>query len=215
MKILVTAGPTREPIDPVRFLSNRSSGKMGYAIARAAVAAGYEVTLVTGPVCLSPPEGADTVQVVTSEEMFEAVHARVGDMDACVLCAAVADFRPATVAARKIKKGDAERMLVELVPTRDILLSLRGRTTRDGKTLVVVGFAAETDQVLKNARRKLRAKGCTLLVVNDVSRAEIGFESDANEVTLLFADGEERVLPMAQKEVLAEDLTKIIAGLMK
>ena len=216
VKILITAGPTREPIDPVRYLSNRSSGKMGYALARAAAAVGHAVTLVSGPVCLLAPGGVEVVRVETSEEMYGAVHARVGTMDACVLCAAVADYRPATVARQKLKKDGAEKMVLELVPTRDILLSLRGLSaTEEGEGLVVVGFAAETNDVLANARRKLREKGCSLLVVNDVSRTDIGFESDANEVTLLFANGEERALPLAQKEVLAAQIIKIVADLAK
>lgn len=216
MKILITAGPTREAIDPVRYLSNRSSGKMGYALARAAASAGHEVTLVSGPVNLPAPVGVEVVGVVSSEEMYEAVHARVARMAACVLCAAVADFRPAVVATEKIKKGGAGQMLLELVPTRDILLSLQEQTRgADGQKVVVVGFAAETNDVLANARRKLRTKGCALLVVNDVSRTDIGFESEANEVTLLFASGEERQLPFAQKEVLAARLIEIIADLVK
>ena len=216
MKILITAGPTREAIDPVRYLSNRSSGKMGYALAGAAVQAGHEVTLVSGPVCLAAPDGVKLVEVVSSEEMYEAVHDRVAGTEACVLCAAVADFRPATVATEKIKKGGAGRIPLELVPTRDILLSLRNQTRNaDGRKVLVVGFAAETHDVLANARRKLWAKGCALLVVNDVSRTDIGFESDGNEVTLLFASGEERPLPFAQKGELAAQLIEIIEHLIK
>lgn len=215
MKLLVTAGPTREPIDPVRYLSNRSSGKMGYALARAAATAGHDVVLVSGPVCLPVPAGVEAMHVVTSEEMYQAVHARVEQMDACVLCAAVADFRPVQVASRKIKKGGAETLHLELTPTRDILLSLKEKSTVLGGRLVVVGFAAETDNVLEHARRKLRAKGCALLVVNDVSRPGIGFETETNEVTLLFANGEEKALPFAPKEVLAAQLLKIIEDFRK
>ncbi len=211
MKFLITAGPTREPIDPVRYLSNRSSGKMGYALARAALDAGHEVVLVSGPVCLAAPEGAAIVRVTTSDEMFDAVHARVGEAEVCVLCAAVADFRPAVVEPRKIKKGDAESRRIELVPTRDILLSLRDLPPpKNGRKPVVVGFAAETDDVMENAHRKLRAKGCALLVVNDVSRADIGFETDENELTLLFASGEIRPLAFSKKDTLAAELIKII-----
>ena len=216
MRFLLTAGPTREPLDPVRYLSNRSSGKMGYALARAALAAGHEVTLVTGPVCLPAPPGATTLPVTTADEMFAAVHSRVATADAVILCAAVADFRPASLSPTKLKKGDTTTFLLELVPTRDILLSLRDLPpSAQGHRPIVVGFAAETDHVLENARRKLRAKGCALLVVNDVSRADIGFETDANELTLLFASGEERPLALAQKEVLAAELIKIIAQLAK
>ncbi len=216
MKILITAGPTREPIDPVRFLSNRSSGKMGYAIARAALAAGHEVVLVSGPVALAPPPAARTVQVGTSDEMFEAVHSRVAWADVCVLCAAVSDFKPASMAPLKIKKGGRETLTLALVATRDILRSLRDLpAAENGHRPIVVGFAAETDAVLENARRKLREKGCALLVVNDVSRTDIGFENDANELTLLFSTGEERVLERAGKEVLAVKLVNIFGDLFK
>lgn len=209
MKLLITAGPTREPIDPVRFLSNRSSGKMGYAIARAAVEAGHEVILISGPVALTAAEGVRLVRVVTSAEMYRAAHEWVDWADVCVLAAAVADFRPARVETRKIKKGGRAALHLELVPTEDILRSLRD----SGK--VVVGFAAETDDVMENARRKLREKGCALLIVNDVSRDDIGFESDENALTLLFASGETRVLERASKGVLATTLIKIFEKFIK
>ena len=200
MRFLLTAGPTREPLDPVRYLSNRSSGKMGYALAHAALAAGHEVTLITGPVCLPPPPAATTLRVTTADEMFDAVHSRVAAADIVILCAAVADFRPASLSPTKIKKGAATSFHLELVPTRDILLSLRDLPPNPhGRKPLVVGFAAETDDVLAHARRKLRAKGCPLLIVNDVSRTDIGFESDHNELTLLFATGEERTLAMTKK----------------
>ena len=216
MHFLITAGPTREPLDPVRYLSNRSSGKMGYALARAALAAGHAVTLVTGPVCLPPPPAAATIPITTADEMFDAVHSRVSTADIIILCAAVADFRPASLSPTKLKKGTAATLRLELVPTRDILLSLRDLPPdAHGHRPIVVGFAAETNDVLANARRKLRAKGCALLVVNDVSRADIGFETDTNELTLLFATGEERTLALAQKEVLATELIKIITQLAK
>ena len=216
MKFLVTAGPTREPLDPVRYLSNRSSGKMGYAIAQAALDAGHEVVLVSGPVALEPPAGALVVNVLTSEEMFMAVHSRVTDADVCVLCAAVADFRPANVEPRKIKKGARSSLTLELVPTRDILLSLRDlpRAVDDPRP-VVVGFAAETDNVIAHATEKLRAKGCALIVANDVSREGVGFESDDNELTLLFASGETRAMPRSPKNVLAVSLVKIFAGFLQ
>jgi phosphopantothenoylcysteine synthetase/decarboxylase len=213
MKFLVTAGPTREPLDPVRYLSNRSSGKMGYAVAAAAVASGHDVILISGPVSLAAPAGAQLLHVTTSEEMFDAVHHWVGDVDVCVLCAAVTDFRPVRVEPRKIKKHGQATVTLTLEPTRDILLSLR-EVVRDGRPLTV-GFAAETDAVLENARRKLREKGCALLAVNDVSQDGIGFDGDENELTLLFASGEERVLRRARKEVLAAELIKIIAQLWK
>ena len=216
MKILLTAGPTREPIDPVRYLSNRSSGKMGYAIARAALDAGHETVLVSGPVSLSAPDGARFVPVTTSEEMYEAVHAWVGWADVCVLCAAVADFRPARVESHKIKKENRESFQLELVPTRDILRSLRDFTPTEGQCKpVVVGFAAETNALADNARRKLREKGCTLIIANDVSRNDIGFESDENELFLFFSSGEERTLAREKKARLASTLIKIFSELHK
>ena len=217
MKLLVTAGPTREPIDPVRYLSNRSSGKMGYAIACAALTRGHEVVLVSGPVALAPPEGARVVRVTTSDEMFAAVHAWVGWADVCVLCAAVADFQPAKIETQKIKKGNRATLTLELVPTRDILLSLRDLPPAPGRTraALVVGFAAETENVLAHAWAKLRTKGCALLVANDVSQEGVGFESDENALTVLFASGEERTLPRATKMALASDLLKIFEEIVK
>ena len=216
MKFLVTAGPTREPLDPVRYLSNRSSGKMGYAVAQAALDAGHEVALISGPVALAAPAAAEIVRVTTSDEMYEAVHARVGWADVCVLCAAGADFRPAKGESRKIKKGARSSFTLELVPTRDILRSLRDvpRVEGDPKP-VVVGFAAETNDLLAHAKEKLHAKGCALIVANDASRADIGFETDENELTLLFASGEIRVLKRAPKHVLATSLVKIFADFFK
>ena len=216
MKILITAGPTREPIDPVRYLSNRSSGKMGYAIARSALDAGHETVLVSGPVSLSAPAGARFVPVTTSEEMFLAVHYWVGWADVCVLCAAVADFRPAHVESHKIKKENRASFSLELVPTRDILRSLQDYTPDEGRSRpVIVGFAAETNDLAENARRKLREKGCSLVIANDVSGEETGFESDENELFLFFASGEERTLARGKKSVLADELMKIFSKFHK
>lgn len=216
MKILLTAGPTREPIDPARFLSNRSSGKMGYAIARAALDAGHEVALISGPVALPPPDGARMVPVTTSDEMYEAVHAWVGWADVCVLCAAVADFKPARVESQKIKKENRANLTLELVPTRDILRSLRDYAPPEGRSKpLVVGFAAETNALAENARRKLREKGCALVIANDVSQPDTGFESDENALFLFFASGEERTLARAKKEALARDLMKIFVEIRK
>jgi phosphopantothenoylcysteine decarboxylase/phosphopantothenate--cysteine ligase len=211
MKFLVTAGPTREPLDPVRYLSNRSSGKMGYAIARATASAGHETTLISGPVSLAAPENVRMVRVSSSDEMYEAVHANIDAADVFVMCAAVADFKAAQVSPHKIKKAGREGFQLELVPTRDILLSLRERGVRAR----VVGFAAETQSLEKNARRKLREKGCALVIGNDVSREGIGFESDENELTLFFASGEVRLLPRASKNHLAVQLIEIFAELYK
>ena len=204
MRFLVTAGPTREPIDPVRYLSNRSSGKMGYAIAEAAIKAGHEATLISGPVNLDPPRGAELTLVSTSDEMFDAVHERVREYDVLVMCAAVADYKPAKASKHKIKKREANLSL-ELVPTRDILASL----PKQDRQFVVVGFAAETENVEANARKKLQEKNCDIVVANDVSRADSGMESDHNEVTILFRDGEIRTISRAPKKIVARELIKI------
>ena len=210
MKFLVTAGPTREPIDPVRFLSNRSSGKMGYAIAQAALDAGHAVTLISGPVSLPKPSGAEMVHVLTSDDMFNAVQQHVNDpgVDCLVMAAAVADFKPAEYRREKIKKNEALAQIA-LVPTRDILSSLR--ITQ--KKIVRVGFAAETESLAENAQKKLREKNCDLIVGNDVSRMDTGFESDDNEVTLFFKSGEMVVLPRENKILLAHKLVKYFVAL--
>ena len=204
MRFLVTAGPTREPIDPVRYISNRSSGKMGYAIAEAALEAGHDVVLISGLVNLQPLRGAKLVSVSTSDEMFNAVHQHAGGCDVCVLCAAVADYKPATVSPLKIKKRDEEFSL-ELIPTRDILASLGG--WRDRRFLLV-GFAAETHHLQENAVKKLRAKNCDIMVAND---ARVGMESDENELLVLFRGGEIKKIPRAPKKILARELIKIFS----
>ena len=198
MKILVTAGPTREPIDPVRYLTNRSSGKMGYALAGAAAHEGHQVLLISGPTSIEVPDGVDFLPVETGLEMFEAVKHHLGRMDAAIFAAAVADYRPAAAATGKIKKSSGPLSL-ELIPNPDILASCR----RDfGFTGTLVGFAAETDDLIPHARAKLAAKGCDLVVANDVSRPGIGFESDRNEIHLVFPDRVES-LPEDDKTLLA------------
>jgi len=201
MRVLVTAGPTREPLDPVRYLSNRSSGKMGYALAEAAIEAGHEVVLVSGPVALAPPggEGVRTLCVETAEEMFGAVREALPGIDLAIFCAAVADYRPRAVAADKIKKGEA-RLVLELERTPDILGSARGAFGYRG---FLVGFAAETRELERAARRKLERKGCDLVVANDVGRPDIGFDRDENEVLLLWRDGGLESLPSAPKIEIA------------
>ena len=205
MKFLVTAGPTREPIDPVRYVSNRSSGKMGYAIAEAALESGHEVILISGPVSLQSPRAAKLVSVSTSDEMFDAVHRDASKCDICVLCAAVADYKPASVSPTKIKKR-SENVSLELIPTRDILDSLGHWHDR---RFLVVGFAAETNDVEKNAARKLREKNCDIIIANDVSSAKSGMDSDVNEVTILFKNGERQKISRAQKKIIARELVKI------
>jgi phosphopantothenoylcysteine synthetase/decarboxylase len=208
MRFLITAGPTREPIDPVRFLSNRSSGKMGYAIAQAALEAGHEVVLVSGPVAIAPPADAEVIRVNTGDEMFDAVQARIHEADALVMCAAVADFKPAHYSENKIKKQNAARS-IELVPARDILASL----TRPQKKILIAGFAAETESLSENAQKKLREKQCDVIIGNDVSRIDTGLESDDNELVLFFKNGETVAMPRENKLVLAKKLVKIFMQL--
>jgi phosphopantothenoylcysteine decarboxylase/phosphopantothenate--cysteine ligase len=198
LHVVVTAGGTREPIDPVRFVGNRSSGKQGHALAAEAAARGAKVTLVT-TVGLPVPPGADVVRVETAAEMEAAVGEAAGSADVVVMAAAVADFRPAHVADRKIKKqGGVPEIVLE--PTVDILARL-GSRKRPGQTLV--GFAAETDQVRQNAAAKLAAKGADLIVANDVLAPGAGFEHDTNQVVILDADGTEREVPLADKRAIA------------
>ncbi|HVI81354.1 MAG TPA: bifunctional phosphopantothenoylcysteine decarboxylase/phosphopantothenate--cysteine ligase CoaBC [Chthoniobacterales bacterium] len=203
MRFLITAGPTREPIDPVRYLSNRSSGKMGYAIAEAAIKAGHEVVLISGPVDVDRPRDVTLICVSTSDEMFEAVHQHTSRCDILVMCAAVADYKPAKVSKSKIKKR-AENISLELVPTQDILSSLP-----KNRNYLVVGFAAETEQLEANAGKKLREKNCDVVVANDVSRADAGMESDENEVDVFIRDGEIKKISRRSKKIVARELVKI------
>jgi len=194
----VSAGPTAESLDPVRFITNRASGKMGFAMARAARRFGADVTLVAGPSALPAPPFMETVRVRTAAEMMEAVRRAAAGADAVVMCAAVADFRPAQPLPLKIKKETFDYK-VDLAPTVDILETLG---SEKGKR-ILVGFAAETDDVERNAAAKIRKKNLDAIVANDVSRTDIGFESDDNEVRIIFADGETRELPLASKEGIA------------
>ncbi|MGE5190313.1 MAG: bifunctional phosphopantothenoylcysteine decarboxylase/phosphopantothenate--cysteine ligase CoaBC [Gemmatimonadota bacterium] len=197
-RVVVSAGPTAESLDPVRVLTNRASGKMGFAMARAARRFGADVTLVSGPSALPDPPFLETVRVRTAAEMMEAVGSAAADADAVAMCAAVADFRPVQARPRKIKKQNFDDRL-ELVPTVDILATL-GR--EKGKR-ILVGFAAETDDIESNALAKIRSKNLDAIVANDVSRSDIGFESDDNEVRIIFADGEATDLPLASKDGIA------------
>jgi phosphopantothenoylcysteine synthetase/decarboxylase len=205
---LITAGPTREAIDPVRYISNRSSGKMGYAIAEAALDAGHDVILISGPVNLAPPRDTKFISVSTSDEMFDAVHQHADSSDICVLCAAVADYKPAEVSPVKIKKRAAQVSL-ELIPTRDVLQSLGQRQNRK---FLLVGFAAETDHLEANATKKLREKNCDIIVAND---ARIGMETEENELLILFCDGETKRISRAPKTFLARELVKIFLDLQQ
>jgi len=206
VRFVVTAGPTREAIDPVRFLSNRSSGKMGYAIAQAALAAGHRATLISGPVNLAPPAAAKFISITTADELYAAVHRAVRDCDVLVMCAAVADYKPATCAPRKMKKRKTSFTL-KLIPTRDILVSL----ARNNRTYLVVGFAAETHDLARHARKKLVTKHCDAIVANDVSSNEGGMESEENAVTIFFRDGATKTISLASKKIIARKIVKIIS----
>ena len=208
---IVTAGPTREPIDPVRFLTNRSSGRMGYSLAREAEKRGAEVVLVSGPVSIDPPPNVRFVRVERTAEMLEAVLAELPSADALVMAAAPADFQAEAFTPRKIKRaGGIPEIRLALAP--DILAAVRQvRTDRQ----VVVAFAAETDDLAGNARRKLLDKGADLLVANDVSRPGIGFDSEENEVLLLAAGESDPVsVPRAAKAVVAARILERLAALL-
>ena len=202
LSVLVTAGPTREMIDPVRFLSNRSSGKMGYALAAAAVARGAVVTLVTGPVALPVPAGVQRVErVVTAAEMLIACQAYAPAAQVVVAAAAVADYTPLEPARRKIKKGQEDALTLALKPTEDIL-EILGHTKPAGQ--ILIGFAAETNNLEEYARAKLAAKNVDLIAANDVTQEGAGFDTDTNIVTLIAADGTATPLPKMAKRAVAE-----------
>ncbi|NLE19956.1 MAG: bifunctional phosphopantothenoylcysteine decarboxylase/phosphopantothenate--cysteine ligase CoaBC [Clostridiales bacterium] len=202
LRVLVTAGPTREALDPVRFLTNRSSGKMGYAIARAAVARGAQVTLVTGPVHLPAVAGAGMVPVTTTADLLREVTLRAPGQDVLIQAAAPADFAPALASERKLKKNGDGGLTLELVQTADVAREA-GRSKKPGQTFV--GFAAETHDGLENARRKLESKFLDLIALNDVTRPGAGFDTDTNELTLLTRDTVKE-LPMMSKQEAAEAL---------
>lgn len=199
--VLITAGPTREPLDPVRFISNRSSGKMGYSLAEAANLRGARVVLVSGPVNLSPPENVELVQVQTAAEMHSAVMAHLDEASIVIKAAAVADYHVSDVPRQKVKKT-AMRLSLELDPTPDILAEI-GR--RKGDRLLI-GFAAETENLIAEARRKMETKNCDMIVGNLVSQDGIGFESDQNEVVMVMRTGETSTLPMAPKRRIADQI---------
>ena len=209
LRFVVTAGGTREPIDPVRFIGNRSSGKMGNALAMAALRRGATVTLVTAAPAPAVQPGLDIVEVETAADMRDAVHAALADADVLIMAAAVADWRPRDVAANKLKKG-AETLTIELVPTVDILRALRDDDV--AKDVFVVGFAAETEHVIDNARAKLDAKDLDLIVVNDVSREGIGMGADDNEVTVIARDGAVETIARAPKSDVADAIVRIVAS---
>jgi len=200
VKIVITAGPTREHLDPVRFLSNPSTGKMGFAVAAEAARRGHEVVLVAGPVSLKTPKGVRRVDVVSACEMLKAVKSAKADL--LIATAAVADWRPAKCAAKKLKKGQMSDTL-KLVRNPDILKTVKG--------LRKVGFAAETDRVLEEAARKCREKHLEFIVANDVTKAGSGFGTDTNQVTFVYPDGRQKRFPLMTKRMVAKKIMEEIA----
>src|SRR5262249_31709657 len=197
--VLIPAGPTYEAIDPVRGLTNRSSGRMGYALADAALARGARVTLISGPVSLTPPCSANTITVRSAAEMYSAVIDKLSTTTIVIMAAAVADFRPSSAAAQKIKKGVGGPLTLELEQTEDILAAVGQRS--GGR--VVVGFAAETENVVENARKKLLDKGADLIVANDVSQVDAGFDVNTNRIALVTRTGVAD-LPLLSKREAAD-----------
>ena len=204
-KLLVTAGPTVEPIDPVRFISNHSSGRMGYALARAARDRGAHVVLVSGPTSLTPPYGVEFHRVETAQEMKEVVVDTAPQCDAVIKAAAVSDYRPKAQASQKLKKG-AKTLKLELVKNPDILAELGKMKDKAPGRPILVGFAAETQDLLANARKKLEAKNLDMIVANDVSRSDAGFQVETNQVKLIFRNGGIKELPLMSKEKVAHKI---------
>jgi len=214
-KVVITAGGTQEPIDPVRVIGNRSSGKQGYAIAQSALDQGAEVILITAPVALPGPIGARLVPVRTASEMAEAVFSETSDADLLVMAAAVADYRPAREAENKIKKDQGGLDTISLERTVDILKEVtRIKAKKKTGPAVVVGFAAETENLLKNAKLKLEQKNLDLIAANDVSRVDRGIGSDKNQVILIWKDGQTRELPLMDKTDISDELVLEAARLL-
>ena len=209
--IVVSAGGTEEPIDPVRLITNRSSGKQGYAIAQAALDAGADVTLISAPTHLVQPIGAKIIPVQTAAEMLQSAMAEVQHADVLIMAAAVADFTPAEMAQEKIKK-DSGKTEIHLNPTQDILLEVAAQKKQTGFPRFTVGFAAESENLLKNAAVKMDKKKLDMIVANDISHPESGFEVDVNQVTLLFKDGSKETLQTMQKNEVAERILQKVIG---
>ena len=207
LSVLVTAGPTQERLDPVRFITNRSSGKMGYAIAAAAAARGASVTLVTGPTSLPIPQGVNAVRILSTQELYDQMLALCPKMDVVIQAAAPADFTPETMADQKIKKQGNEPLVIRLTQTPDVAAAV-GKTKKEGQTLV--GFAAETNDVLQNAQKKLAKKNLDLIVANDVTAPGAGFDVDTNIVTFVTQDGLEKLPKMKKAEVADALLDRIL-----
>ena len=216
--VIVTAGATREALDPVRFITNHSSGRQGHAIAQAAIDAGASVTLITMARDLAAPVGAERVDIDSALDLLEAVTSRISTSspDALIMAAAVSDYRPASVAEQKIKKSDDPNigMTVELARNPDILMEVKQIREQAGRPLVVVGFAAETNDLLENAASKLRRKGMDLIVANDVSASDAGFRAETNRVVILDRDGRQTEIDLTSKSRIAEIVVSRVAELL-
>ncbi len=213
-QVVVTAGGTWEPFDPVRFIGNRSSGKMGFALATVARDRGGEVTLIHAPTALSPAYGVQSIPVETALQMHDAVLDKISTADVLLMAAAVSDYRPALFAEHKIKKIEDSRF-VELVRNPDILQAVANRREKDNRPRLVVGFAAETEDLLENARKKLAKKRLDLIVANDVSVPDSGFATDTNRVTLLDTKGEATALPLLSKNEVAERIIDVVVAILR
>lgn len=205
--VVVTAGGTQEPIDPVRCITNRSSGKMGYALAEAARDRGARVSLITAPTLLTRPVGVDIIDVTTAQEMYQATRELAPKANALIMAAAVADYRPASIARDKIKKKEADRLTLELERTQDILGSIGG-------DFIKVGFAAESSNVVENANQKLHQKGLDLIVANDITDSDIGFGADSNRVTIIDREDRTDSLPLLPKRELADKILDKVVELL-
>ena len=212
-QVVVTAGPTREPLDPVRFLSNRSSGRQGFALAQAALDRGAVVTLIAGPTHLPTPVGAGRVDVTTAQEMHDGVISAVERADVLLMAAAVADYRPAAAAPQKIKKR-GEGLNLRVVRTPDILSAVAARRAGTGFPRVVVGFAAESEDLVKNARAKLATKNLDLIVANDVTAPDAGFGAETNRVVILDREGDVEELPLMSKAAVADAVLDRLLSLL-
>lgn len=221
-KVVISAGGTQEPLDPVRVLTNKSSGKQGYALAQSAIDAGADVTLITAPTSLTPPVGAKIVNVQTASQMLEAVLNESADADALIMAAAVADFRPSQAAGNKMKKRDGIPQ-IELEATEDILEAVAGQRlalsevegSKKKRPCVTVGFAAESRDLIENAGEKLKSKKLDLIVANDISSKDAGFGVETNRVTLLFSSGKQKSLPLMSKAEVADAIIECVAALVE
>jgi len=211
-KVVVTAGGTQEALDPVRVITNHSSGKQGYALAQAALDSGADVCLITAPVGLTPPVGARVVKIKSAQELLEAVLNE--SADALIMAAAAADFRPKDTAKDKIKKRDGIPQ-IELEAAPDILSAVADLKSKEKRYKVVVGFAAESRALIENAAEKLKSKGLDFIAANDISAEDAGFAVDTNRITLLFADGKKEVLPLLSKAEAAEKIIDYTARLLE